>query len=412
MRKGGYIVKFKKIISIFLTVICCFSFFSICVSAKSKEATNPLKTNGNGGKTDVGTWYMTYNNVSMWANNFGSGNAIRYRALVSRNPNKYGVPDSTNIKEIDMHLEMLSEAKIDFVTFDLTNGGLTKKISYGTGNEWIVDNAKLTCQRIAKWNKSHDWKIKYTIAVGTYPTLRGGASIGYTAEAQAEAVYKDFFENKEYGGDNFYQMDGKPMLILYDWTINALEEWDYYSGDKTYGNKFTIRPAQQGEIGTYGWQTNYGTLVNDEVEVICPGWTQASGGGVIARDNGKYYQKNWDIILDNKLPRIVMIMAFNDFNEHLAFMPADSSECDNILEVKWTDETGELNNSMYWDMTVEGIRQIRITNGELPKDNWYLKNWTLTVPITVSFVSLVIAVAVAIAIIRKIKKNNRKRESL
>ena len=38
-------------------------------------------------KTDIGTWFMTYNNEKMWSDNFGSGNPINYRALISENPN-------------------------------------------------------------------------------------------------------------------------------------------------------------------------------------------------------------------------------------------------------------------------------------------------------------------------------------
>ena len=41
-----------------------------------------MKTNGNGGKTDVGVWFVTYNTPEMWANNFGSGHSIDYRVLL------------------------------------------------------------------------------------------------------------------------------------------------------------------------------------------------------------------------------------------------------------------------------------------------------------------------------------------
>ena len=354
----------KKTIVLLFAFILALSLISCEKEIPDYAATNELITNGNGGKTDVGTWYMTYNNSTMWSNNFGSGNPIEYKALISRNPDKYGIPNSGDVDEIDMHLEMLAEAKIDFVVFDITNGGLTSALIYGTGNEWIVDNAKLTCERIALWNEKNEWQIKYALAIGTYGAIREGKPYGYVAEVQAEAVYKDFYENEVYGGDHYYQVDGKPLLILFDWDTNAAEEWNYYAGDRTYGDRFTIRAAQCGELGTYGWQTNYGTVIHDEVELVSPGFAN-NHGAFIAREDGAYYRRNWEKLLSNKLPRIVMVMAFNDFNEHLAVMPADSSGCNDVWEEKWEDENGNIDNYMYWNMTVNGIRQIRIMNGEM-----------------------------------------------
>lgn len=401
-------MKCRKIGSILLAFVVTLTLMSTTVSAEGSAATSELTTNGNGGKTDVGIWYMTYNNATMWSNNFGSGNPIMYRALVSRNPDTYGIADSSDVDEIDMHLEMIAEAKIDFIVFDLTNGGLTDKMKYGTGNEWIVENAKLTCERIALWNSTHEWKIKYAVAVGTYEAIRDGMPIGYIAELQAEAVYKDFFENEEYGGEHYYQLDGKPLLILFDWTQIATEELEYYSGERTYADEFTVRSAAIGEVGTYGWYTGYGSpIVHDEVELVCPGWGHASGDSKIPRENGAYYQRGWDVILNNKLPRIVMISAFNDFNEKLAVMPADTSECNNNIEEQWRDETGELNNTMYWNMTVEGIRQVRIMNGELTVDSNKAATWMYIVPIAITVIGVMIAFVSVIIIVIKLKRNEK-----
>lgn len=385
--------------------------------AKGKQPVNTLSTNGNGGKTDVGIWYVTYNNKSMWNNNFGSGFAIRYRAQVSDNPVTYGIADSSNVEEIDMHLRMIAEAKIDFIVYDLTNGGLTKEVSYGSssdsngGNEWIVNNAKLTCQRIANWNQNNEWKIKYAIAIGTYEAINDGRPDGMTAELQAKAVYQDFFENEEYGGDNYYQLDGKPLLLLHDWGENDYEKWEIYSGDKTYGEKFTMRPSQGGELGTYGWQTRYGTVVHDEVELVCAGWGNASGNASIPRENGAYYQKNWDVVLDNTLPRIVMIAAFNDFNERLAVMPADTSLCDesNSPEEQWRDADGNLSPTMYWDMTVDGIKQIRMINGEIARESSIdSTTWLYVIPVVITTAAVAIALTGMVILVKQLKKYERK----
>ena len=413
------LTKRLKNISRFIVLIVVLVLTTSTVAfAKGQQPTNTLSTNGNGGKTDVGIWYVTYNNSSMWGNNFGSGFAIRYRAQVSDNPVSYGIADSSSIEQIDMHLRMFAEAKIDFIVFDLTNGGLTKEVEYGTttdtnnGNEWIVDNAKLTCQRIANWNQNNEWKIKYAVAVGTYSAINGGRPDGMTAELQAKAVWKDFVENEEYGGDNYYHLDEKPLLIIHDWGENDLEKWEIYGGDRTYGDKFTVRNGQGGEVGTYGWQTRYGTIVHDEVELICAGWGNASGDSTIPRENGAYYQRNWDIILDNQLPRIVMIAAFNDFNERLAVMPADTSLCDeeNTPEEQWRDADGNLSPTMYWDMTVEGIKQVRIINGEMKGDSPINNTtWLYVMPIAITLIAVLVAVTACVMLVKQLKRYERNR---
>lgn len=336
-----------------------------------------LKTNGNGGITDIGTWFVTYNTDDMWANNFGSGHPIQYRALMP--DGTHGIPYSDNIDVIDFQLSKLAEAKIDFILFDITNGGITDKIPYGTNhNEWIVDNAALTCERISKWNEEHDWKIRYAIGVGCYMAIRGyrydkegnmikeGHSIGEITEWQAEAVYKKFVQHPVYGKD-YYTLDGKPLLIIHDWGENVLtvpHGWIAYKGDRTYGDLFTVRNGQGGEAGTYGWQTRRGTQVHPEVEVVCPGQNTHGGHVNIYRNNGKYYKNEWSIVLNNPSPRIVMITSFNDYNEDSAIFPADTSGCEEGYEEKWVDENGVLSSDMYWEITCNSIRLLREKNND------------------------------------------------
>ncbi|MBE6940857.1 MAG: hypothetical protein E7455_01020 [Ruminococcaceae bacterium] len=332
-------------------------------------------TNGNGYATDIGTWFMTYNNEQMWKDNFGSGNPIFYRALVSENPDIFGILDSSNVEMIDFQIRKMAEIGIDFILYDITNGGLRPEIVYGRGNEWIVNNAILTCKRIAKWNRENAHKIKYAIAVGMYKAILGEEfdeqgncihadwTIGQCTEMQAEAVWKMFVENPEFGGDHYYHLNGKPLLIIHDWGENVLtvpHGWNAYQGDRTYGDRFTVRNGQNGEPGTYGWQTSDGgTQVHPEVEVVCPGWSTASGDSRIPRENGEYYRRNWQVILDNPPPRIVMIIALNDYNESLAIFPTDTSRCNDRNEEQWRNTKGELDAYMYWNITKECINKLR-----------------------------------------------------
>lgn len=357
-----------KIVALLLAAVLLLSSTSLFVAAEVPAS--ELTTNGNGGKTDVGAWYINYNNSSMWINNFGSGYPIKYRPLLP--DGTYGVPDSHSVEQIDYELSKVAEAKIDFLLFDITNGGLTTDVPYGTGtngNEWIVDNAIITCERIVAWNATHEWKIRYAFAVGCYEAIRGGLSIGQVTEFQAKAVWERFYENPNYGGEHYYQVDGKPLLIIHDWGANSLyreDGWLSYTGDRTYGDRFFVRCGQGGELGTYGWHTREGTLVHPEVMVVCPGQNTAGPSEAnILRDGGRYYETAWNVVLHNQTPRILMIASLNDYNEGTGVMAADTSACDPAIEEPWTNyRTGSLDANMYWDMTCEGIARMRLQNGD------------------------------------------------
>ena len=132
-------MKVKKLLICLVAVCMMMSLFSVTPLAAGEKT---ITTNGNGGRTDVGAWFVTYNTDEMWANNFGHGFPIKYGVLLP--DGTYGVPDSYNTDVIDFQIAQLAEAQIDFILFDLTNGGLTEKIPYGwDGNQWIVETAQL-----------------------------------------------------------------------------------------------------------------------------------------------------------------------------------------------------------------------------------------------------------------------------
>lgn len=377
----------KKFICLIAVFAIAFSSFSFCVSAeKPAPAVSTMTSNGNGGKTDIGTWYVTYNNEQMWRSNFGSGFPILHRPLIGYDKNGepiYGIEDSSNPDIIDFHLEQLAAAKVDFIIFDVTNGGLTSKVYKGwSDNEpnFIVENVKLACERISNWNDNNDWKIRYAIAVGCYAEILVNSkivngveqkevmSIGQCTEYQAEAVYKDFYRHPVYGDDH-YMLDGKPLLIIHDWGRDLLAVdygWNNYKGDRTYGDKFTVRRGQQGQQGCYGWMIPNDPIRDEEVMTIMPGWSSAlskyTNGHI--RDKGKRYLSQWSTVLSGILPRIVVFCAFNDYNEDLAVFTTDTSKCNPNNDEKWIDETGKENPSMYWDMTIDGINRVRSINGE------------------------------------------------
>lgn len=360
---------FKRIFCICVVLILSLSCFTMGASAEK----NPIdfKSNGNGGKTDVGTWFVTYNSANMWGNNFGSGYPIKFRPLLP--DGSYGILDSANVEHIDFQLQQLADAKIDFILFDHTNGGLTEEVKYGWGDtgRMIDKNVQLTCERISKWNETHDWKIRYAMAVGVYEAIRepNGYSIGEVSEKQAKAVYNNYYKNSVYGDDH-YTLDGKPLIILHHWGYNIFTEngigLNYYKGDRTYLDKFTVRNGQMGQPGTYGWDNRHGHKLHDEVFVVSPGQAvhQSEVYVSVYREQGQWYRTGWEILLNNKSPRIVMVASFNDYNENTGVFTADTSKCRAEFDEQWLDVNGKINKSMYWDMTKEGINKLRVKNGD------------------------------------------------
>lgn len=357
----------KKIIC-FLTIVMLIVGVTFIPTNAATKSPRDFKTNGNGGKTDVGTWYCTYHNSGMFARNFGTEFPIKFRALMP--DGSYGILDSSVVEYIDWQLKNIAEAKIDFILFDNTNGGFTEKVPYGDGNWWIVDNTILACERIAEWNKNNEWQLRYAQAIGAYEKIRSDSalSIGEVIEYQAEAIYKDFYKNETYG-DAYYTIEGKPLLVVYHWAYNVItceDGWDNYKGDRTYGDKFTVRAAQLGEKGTYGWDNRKGPSFHPEVMIVCPGHA-THGDDVypsIYRDNGAWYRKSWETVLNNTSPRIVMISSFNDYHENTGVFITDSSNCVAEYDEVWYDVNGNINPTMYWDMTKEGINKLRVKNGD------------------------------------------------
>ena len=381
--------RISKAVAVLLSLAICIGCFSAMLTVSATPAS--LTTNGNGGATDVGAWFTTYNTNAFWGSNgrFSDPNLpqVGYKALKS--DGTYGVPNSGSVDEIDFQIRKMAEAGIDFILFDLTNGGLSDELSYGNDSSlaFIVNNAKLTCERLSAWNDTHTWQIKYAVAVGIYDALRktytgsasgspyihtvGGsnaATIGFAAELQAEAVYEQFVSNATYG-DDYYTVDNKPLLVLHDTQGRSgsakVTEYSNNGGTTTYVSDFTVRDSiSQAGAGNYGWYTygstennnDCGAVADDEVMVVCPGhWNHAQDAPKAARENGAHYEANWEAVLDNT-PRIVMIAALNDYMEDEAIWPTDTRYC--TVEETWS------NPYQYWDMTVDYIDQLRTANGD------------------------------------------------
>ncbi|MCE5259469.1 MAG: hypothetical protein LLG44_10530 [Chloroflexi bacterium] len=317
------------------------------------------KTNGNGlGLTDVGTWYCTYYGDD-WTNVGGMRYApTLYRPLCSNTPGDFRTYKADDTAVIDFHLQQLADAKIDFILYEVTPGGLG---GYRPAMKPFVDNARVVCTRIKVWNEIHPWKIRYAVAAGAHPDVYQNDPVGLCMEREAQEVYETFFLNPEYGGeDNYYQLDGKPLLVYWGDPIGNPQHWAGYTGNKAFGKRFTIRYAGDVRSGTYGWNIYQGgTVVHPEVEVVSPGWghyTRAQPP-YVQRLSGDFYQCCWDTVLNNPRPTIVMVVTFNDYLENTAVWTADTAELTDAD--KWMNSAGQLQPALYWDLTVANIKALR-----------------------------------------------------
>lgn len=318
------------------------------------------KTNGNEtGTTDVGTWYCTYYGTD-WDNVGGMRYApTLYRPLCSDKPNDFRTYDATDPEVIDFHLENLAKAKIDFILYEVSPGGLG---GYRPSMKPFVDSARVVCERIRVFNATHGWKIRYAVAAGSHPDVYQDDPPALCMEREAQEVYETFYLNPDYGGpDYYYQLDGKPLLVYWGGSKSNQKSWAEYTGPKPYGDRFSIRYAQDIIPGHYGWNIyRSGTALHEEVECVSPGWGHYTRKEppYVYRENGAFYQRCWDTVLTNPLPAIVMVVTFNDYLENTAVWTADTSAVTDAD--RWTAPDGSLRPSLYWDITVERVRQLRL----------------------------------------------------
>ncbi len=299
-------------------------------------------TNGNGaGSSDVGIWYCTYYGDS-WTKVGGMGYVpCEYRPLCSEKPDDFRTYNATDADVIDFHLQQIAEAKIDFILFELTPGGLG---GYRAEMNLFVENARAVAKRVKVWNENHSWKIRYAIAAGAHKDVYLDDPIAVCMEKEAEDVYNSFYHNPVYGGpDNYYHLNGKPLLVYWGDIPGNTAAWEAYKETSTYGKKFSVRYAQDVRSGTYGWNIYpSGTALHPEVEVVSPGWGHYTREipPYVARKQGDFYQSCWDTVLQNEKPTIVMIATFNDYLENTAVWTADTSDVTDAD--KWMDHNNQL----------------------------------------------------------------------
>lgn len=148
----------------------------------------------------------------------------------------------------------------------------------------------------------------------------------------------------------YYKQENKPLLLIYlnenngiknifvknnildINTSNLINEYDKY-GYKNYLPSYSVRYVSGGDTwlddidGIYGWKFDYPQKFNKNSMGVMPGWNRShnelSGSSPSNRDNGIYYKKSWDRIIQEN-PKNVVITSWDDWAEETAIAPSDA----------------------------------------------------------------------------------------
>ena len=311
-------------------------------------------------KTQIGIWYAIWYDEgagSIWENDRGpTQQPIYYRPLLK--DGSYGTYKSSDSEIIQWHLEEISNAGIDFLIFDQTN-------DIDTGNGQLNTNTLRTVGYIKRWNDAGNRPIKYCSAIGAYAALNSDMTI---IESEAKKLWERYCA-KPFGTEDYHlYVDGKPLMIIFEVSVQEWEDYKKANPGKTpYADKFTIRFAEGHayEPGYWGWVMPKGTLVNEDVACVIPGWYKFNHPyEKVYRNRGKTYQQNWETVLSSEIiPNHIVINSFNEYAEHTAVFTAKTTGFPSGYPIeKWIDSTGKENPSMYWDMTKLYISKYR--NGD------------------------------------------------
>ena len=321
-------------------------------SQQTQAPTTTAAPQPNGERTtDIGIWYSTWyakkaeNSPDNKINTWTAWN-IPFKPLLP--DGRYETYDSLDEEVTLFHLKMMSEAQIDFIIMDQTN-------NIDVDGGYINQRSLSVAKTIKKYNDDPSHRpVKYCSAIGGIQWSQDAATI----ENEAMLLWNRYCA-QDYGGEDYhYMIDGKPVMVVYG--DGAKDKWDAYTGDKTYASKFSIRWADNASRpGYWGWAFDKGTKEHWETMVVMPGWNNMKGATPVPRRYGETYKKSWDVVLNAETkPRILVINSFIVYAERTAVVPADSSTAVPVSD-RWLNEEYEVDNTMYWEMTVEYIRQFK-----------------------------------------------------
>ncbi|MBE6886771.1 MAG: hypothetical protein E7486_07475 [Ruminococcaceae bacterium] len=334
-------------------------FFAVCLCALTLIAASSCTTPSNGPETEIGIWYSTffsYEEPGSEDNKLDTWNAwdLKYKPLLP--DGSFGYYDSGDEEVIKFHLKMLSEAQIDFIIMDQTN-------HIDVDNGYINERSLKVAQTIKEYNDTADRPVKYCSAIGAIQWSKKPEAI----EEEAKILWERY-NSQEFGTEDYhYYYEGKPLLIVYG--NDGEKMWNEYTGDKTYGSKFTIRWAGNDNTpGYWGWAYTTGPKWHHETVVVMPGWHNRAGNPPVYRDGDETYRKFWDNIMEQESrPRIIVINSFNEYGECTSILPAQTPGIKGMgaKREQWLNAAGEEDPWLYWNLTKEYITAFKASGKPL-----------------------------------------------
>ncbi len=326
---------------------------------------------------DLGEWrYLPADQyIEPAAMNLWEGWGVKYRPLVNGVPTAY---DSGDPEVIDEHLQMIEDAGIDYLLFEMTNG---------IEQSFTFPRAKIACERIAAHN-ANGGNLKFAVAVGSIQWSHDPQ----TVENEAETVMDEFASEDTICGPHYFQWQSKPLLAAYG-NYDDITGWEAYP-NKTHTNDFTVIPALSklpsgggtsypastgSGCGTvpssllntpnpsrYGdfmaWGLPYGTLGSGPVMNVMPGWKNGAGDRILRQQygihGGFFNGCGWDRVLASSASaQMVVINSFNEFAERTGVQPAQTSEVrtNGLIDIyeQWP------NPYFYWNIVQAKVAQLK-----------------------------------------------------
>lgn len=297
-----------------------------------------------------GKWQAQGLNQYAWMNRWEGWN-VKYRQEISEGV--FGTYDQeTDNDVIDYQLSKLTEAGVDFLILDETN-------NIHVDDDALLDAALNIADRIRIWNSDPSNKsIKYAIAVGEVNFTNNVQSI----ESDCDKVY-DLFVNTAHGGsDNYYYVDGKPLVVVYTW-LSQRQDWENWTGDKTESNQFSVRwaegpiPHTSEYADYYGWYNTADGPYTSGTETVFVTPRKPNDQTIFAKDL-QFYKDSWETAIQLGTDSIV-VGGMDDYTEANAIWPTDTSLCDASIQEQWENEGGQFDPYVYWNWTKHYINQYK-----------------------------------------------------
>ena len=232
-----------------------------------------------------------------------------------------GIYDSWDESHIDSLIKNAEAMGVDYLILDNTNGAFR----HGGNFDKTI---KAVLQRI----KHHKSNLKVSIAIGW----------GVWKEKSFQYLQDEIAYIEKYFNDPYYfQLDGKPLLVLYInpedsiYSISKdpnfkkyIDEKDGY-GFRNYFSKYTVRYASGADnwlddpFGLYGWKFGREKKYFSTLGVM-PGWNRShnelTGSTPAEREGGNFFIQSWEAAI-SKRPNNIVITSWDDFAEETFIAP-------------------------------------------------------------------------------------------